>query len=141
MALTGRKHRPLNRKVSHLRDTKLIIIAAEGHKTEKQYFRIFENHRVQVIVIPAKDNRSAPEYILEKLNSYIKEYEIGKDDQLWLMIDTDRWGDKKLSKICKEAIQKKYDLAVSNPCFEVWLYLHFDEIDTDIVECREVKKN
>ncbi|QTA80839.1 RloB domain-containing protein [Desulfonema limicola] len=89
MGLTGRKKRPLNRKITHLRDTKLIIIATEGHKTEKQYFKIFKNHRVQVVIIPSKDNRSAPEYILERLNTYSEGYQIGDDDELWLMVDTD----------------------------------------------------
>ncbi len=100
MGLTGRKPRPLNREIAHLRDTKLIIIAAEGRKTEKQYFGIFKNHRVQVVVIPSDDNRSAPEYILARLNGYTEEYQIGKNDELWLMVDTDRWGAKKLSEIC-----------------------------------------
>ncbi len=140
MGLTGRKPRPLNRKISHLRDTKLIIIAAEGRKTEKQYFGIFKNHRVQVVVIPSDDNRSAPEYILARLNGYTEEYQIGENDELWLMVDTDRWGAKKLSEICQEAVKKNYLLAISNPCFEVWLYLHLREIDHTISTCRGFKK-
>ncbi len=140
MGLTGRKARPLNRTISHLRDTRLIVIASEGHKTEKQYFEIFENNKVQVVVIPSNDNRSAPEYILERLNGYSEEYQIGKDDELWLMVDTDRWGNKKLSEICQEALKKKYFLAISNPCFEVWLYLHLGEIDSNIKSCRELKE-
>lgn len=140
MGLTGRKPRPLNRTISHVRDTKLIIIATEGHKTEKQYFKIFENHRIQIVVIPSKDNRSAPEYILERLNGYSEEYQIGEEDELWLMVDTDRWGDKKLSEICQKAVKKNYYLAISNPCFEVWLYLHLGEIDNDLSTCREFKR-
>jgi hypothetical protein len=140
MGLTRRKPRPLNRKISHLRDTKLIIIATEGHKTEKQYFKIFENIRAQVVVIPSEDNRSAPEYILERLNSYSEAYQMGINDELWLMVDTDRWGDKKLSEISQEAKKKNYFLAISNPCFEVWLYLHIDSISTNFTECKALKK-
>ena len=141
MGLTGRKPRPLNRTISHLRDTKLIIIATEGHKTEKQYFKIFGNHKVQVVVIPSHDNRSAPEYILARLNGYTEEYQIGKNDELWLMVDTDRWGDKKLSEICQEAVKKNYFLGISNPCFEVWLYLHLGEIDHAISTCKGFKQS
>lgn len=140
MGLTGRKPRPLNRKISHLRDTKLIVIATEGHKTEKQYFKIFENIRVQVVVIPSNDNRSAPEYILDRLNNYSEAYQIGKNDEFWLMVDTDRWGDKKLSEMSQEAFKKNYFLAISNPCFEVWLYLHLGSISTNFTECKELKK-
>lgn len=139
MGLTGRKRRPLNRKITHVRDTKLIIIATEGHKTEKQYFKIFKNHRVQLVIISSEDNRSSPEYIPERLNVYSEKYQIGDDDELWLMVDTDRWGDKKLSNICKEAVKKNYYLAISNPCFEVWLYLHLSEIKNNIITCKEFK--
>ncbi len=39
---------PWNREIPHQRDTRLIIIAAEGEITEKQYFEseLFYNHRV-----------------------------------------------------------------------------------------------
>lgn len=140
MGLTSRKPRPLNRTIAHLRDTRLVIIAAEGRKTEKQYFRLFRDHRVQVIVIPSDDNRSAPEYILERLNQFARTYQIGQDDELWLMIDTDRWGDRKLAEICREAVKKDYWLAISNPCFEVWLYLHLGDIDETITTCQGFKR-
>lgn len=35
---------------------------------------------------------------------------------------------KNLSEICKQAKQKGYGLAISNPCFEVWLCLHFQDL-------------
>jgi hypothetical protein len=50
---------------------------------------------------------------------------------LWLVIDVDRWGDKKLSEVCREAKQRGYHLAVSHPCFEVWLYLHLDDLNAE----------
>ena len=140
MGLTGRKPRPLNRKIPFLRDTRLIVIATEGLRTEKQYFDIFKNTKVQVIVIPTENSSSAPEYIIERLNEYSEEYQIGVDDELWLMLDTDRWGDRKLSTICQVALQKDYYLAISNPCFEVWLYLHIENIPGNISRCSEVKQ-
>ena len=94
MGLTGRKARPLNRKISHVKDTRLIIIATEGTETEKQYFEIFKKRRVQVVIIPTPDNRSAPDHVLSRLDRYAEDYDIGGEDELWLMVDTDRWGEK-----------------------------------------------
>lgn len=66
MALTSRKKRPLDRGVEHLGDTRLIIIAAEGHNTEAQYFSLVDSTRVQVKVLATgADHQSAPEYVLE----------------------------------------------------------------------------
>jgi hypothetical protein len=138
MALTSRKKRPLDRNIEHLRDTRLIIIATEGEKTEKQYFGMFHNIKVQVQVIPTEEGLSAPEYVLERLNQFSDQYQLGDEDELWLMIDVDRWGESKLSHISAATAQKGYKLAVSNPCFELWLYLHFFEPSRGSFTCDEV---
>lgn len=105
-----------------------IVIATEGQETEEQYFKIFKKTGVQVKVIPSESGRSSPKHILENLDRIKEEYEIGKRDELWLMADVDRWRSKKLAEITQKARQKGYGLAISNPCFECWLYLHFDSI-------------
>ena len=139
MALTSRKRRPLNRTITHLRDTKLFIIATEGEKTEKQYFEMFRNPRAQVKVIPTQEGKSAPEYVLERLKEFHREYQLTKTDELWLMIDVDRWQEVKLSQIAAIAIQKGYYLAVSNPCFELWLCLHLSEANQLGLTCRDLE--
>jgi hypothetical protein len=114
------------------RDARLFIVATEGKETEKQYFGMFGSSRIKVEVLSTgEDNKSAPNYILERLNIFKDKYDLNDDDMLWLVIDVDRWGDKKLSEVCREAKQKGYHLAVSNPCFEVWLYLHLDDLNAE----------
>jgi hypothetical protein len=134
-----KRTRLLNRKVD-VRDAKLFIIATEGEKTEKQYFDIFENPKIRVVVIPSEGGKSAPKYVLERLDSIKNLYDFGEGDELWLMIDTDRWGAAALSEVCQGAIQKSFQLAVSNPCFELWLYLHFNDVLGSNHQCRELEK-
>ncbi len=129
MALTSRRKRPLDHAVPHLRDTRLIVIATEGAKTEGQYFDLFERKRVQIHVLPTEDGFSAPKHVFARLAEFKKECELGKDDQLWLMIDVDRWQESSLAEVASESIKKKFQLAVSNPCFELWLYLHHGDVD------------
>ncbi|MBL8148426.1 MAG: RloB domain-containing protein [Blastocatellia bacterium] len=95
---------------------------------------------MQVIVLPCDENKSAPNHILENLVKYKEIYELGENDELWLVIDVDRWGDKKLGQVAAESNQRSFNLAVSNPCFEVWLYLHFDEIKETKLSCNELEK-
>jgi hypothetical protein len=90
--------------IPHLRDAHLIVIATEGGHTEEQYFDIFESKKVQIKVLPTEDGYSAPKHVLQRLANYKKEYQIGKDDQLWLMIDRDRWNESQLSE---EALKLK----------------------------------
>jgi hypothetical protein len=134
-----KRTRLLNRKVD-VRDARLFIIATEGEKTEKQYFDIFENPKVRVVVIPSEGGKSAPKYVLERLDSIKNLYDFGEGDELWLMIDTDRWGTAALSEVCQGASQKSFQLAVSNPCFELWLYLHFDDATGSNHTCRELER-
>lgn len=123
------------------RDAQLFIIATEGQKTEKSYFVIFQDSRIKVEVLATgEDNKSAPEYVIKRLDEFAQQYDLGKEDTLWLVLDVDHWKDKKLSSICRQAKQKRYRLAISNPCFEVWLCLHFDDLDPNDITCKDFEK-
>ncbi|HIJ84107.1 MAG: hypothetical protein HW380_196 [Magnetococcales bacterium] len=140
MTKVSRKKRPINRIEHPLRDTRLIVIATEGRETEKQYFNIFHSRRVQILILPTgEDNASAPQHVIERLNNYNKDHSFEKNDGLWLMIDVDRWLDQTLSEVAQEARTKKYKLAVSNPCFEIWLLCHRQSPPKDSLNCTEIK--
>ncbi len=126
MSLTSRRRRPLDRSIPYLRDTRLIIIATEGSKTERDYFSIFEraNSRIQVIVLPTEDGMSAPKHVLDRLRRYRRENAFRRDDVLCLVIDEDRWPIEQMADVAAKASQQHIELAVSCPCFEIWLYLH-----------------
>ncbi len=128
MDLTSRKKRPLNRSIPHLRDTKLIVIFSEGAKTEKQYFEsdLFQSHRVQVKVIPTEKGFSAPKHVFERMKHYIRNVDLDPNDEYWLVTDVDRWPQEQLAEVFSHAIRGKNraELAISNPSFELWLFLH-----------------
>ncbi|WP_254173030.1 RloB family protein [Planktothrix pseudagardhii] len=131
----------LDRKYNN-RDARLFIIATEGRDTEKQYFQgMFHDSRIKIeILSTGEDDKSAPKYVLERLDSFKQKYDLTSDDSLWLMFDIDRWGEKNISEICRQARQKQYRLAISNPCFEVWLYLHFNDLDSTFIKCKDYEK-
>jgi hypothetical protein len=128
MGLTSRQIRPLDRSIPHLRDTRLFVIATEGERTETQYFEIFRterrNSRVQVRVLPTEEGKSAPQHVLKRLKEYRKKYELEPSDELWLVIDKDNWPDTNLGIVAAQAKAVRFGLAVSRPCFEIWLFLH-----------------
>lgn len=129
-----RRFKPRTRKTA-LRDARLIIIAAEGSKTEKRYFEDlasdshYRNPKVHVEVLDRlESSESSPGHVIEVLNTFRGTYSLEDDDELWLVIDVDRWGDAKLKDIATQCLQKHYRLAVSNPGFEIWLLLHFTSL-------------
>lgn len=118
------------------RDARLIVIASEGKDTERIYFKAlakeYVNPRVHVHILERhknEQNNSSPEHVLKQLNDYKRQYELESDDELWLVIDRDRWTDAMLSHVAKECAQGDYlHVALSNPCFELWLLLHLVDV-------------
>lgn len=132
------------------RDAHKVYIVCEGKVTEPNYFRFFEglSSNLQVITIPPSDG-SDPLKLLERAKQIL----IGKDrgydveyahrDTVWFVIDTDTWETEgkitPLRKFCStknKSISKEFDeiksypawnVAQSNPCFEIWLYYHLME--------------
>lgn len=140
MGITSHKSRPLLRvPVKKLRDARLVVIAAEDTYATKQYFDsdIFQSSRIKIEVLEtptdelsADKNRSSPEAVEQRLKNYIEKYDLQKDDILCIMIDRDRWPERMLAEVSQKTFRKKRKnilLAVSNPCFELWLYLHVAE--------------
>lgn len=124
---------------SGIRNPKLIIIATEGKCTEKQYFEElrFRNGKpnIHVEILPTHDTDSSPKHVLERLDEFKKQYKFSNGlDELWMVIDVDSWGDVKIAEIAQLCQQKRYNLAVSNPCFEAWLLLHFQSIEEYPIE-------
>lgn len=119
----------------HVRDCPLFVIATEGEKTEKPYFEsLFNDSRVKVHVLPTgPDGLSSPKHVSDRLKDAQKRYQldIGKGDEFWLVMDTDHHVKSnhiaEFKSVCQEAEQKGIGLAISAPCFELWLYLHFDD--------------
>jgi hypothetical protein len=134
MNLRCKKPRPLTRQESIYRDDRLFIIATEDTHAPKQYFDIFQNPRIKVRILPTEGGLSAPEHVLQRLDGFMREYQTMEDDEFWLMLDTDHWVEPNhiagFDQVCREAKDKGFKLAHSNPCFEVWLLLHVTDLDS-----------
>ena len=111
---------------------RVFVLAFEGNIAEEEYFeeiKSLEEFNDELIYLhllkrPRGDTNSAPKHVFNKLRKEAREeYNFGKDDELWMVIDTDRWKNiPEIINLC-EAVENMY-VAVSNPCFEFWLLLH-----------------
>lgn len=117
------------------RDARLVVIASEGKDTERIYFKAlakeYANPRVHVRVLERSEdekNNSSPEHVLKQLNDYKTQYALEADDELWLVVDKDSWTDGMLSRVAAVcAKDAAMNMALSNPCFELWLLLHLED--------------
>jgi hypothetical protein len=124
--------KPFTRR-SGFRDATLIVIATEGDRTEPIYFdglkEKFHKPSLHLEVLKRTDpSLSSPEHVLRELDGFKREYKLGKDDELWMVVDRDRWPELTLSEVARQCEQKRFYIAVSNPCFELWLLLHHTDL-------------
>lgn len=125
------------------RDARLIVIASEGKDTERIYFKAlakeYTNPCVHVHILERSEdeqNSSSPEHVLKQLNDYKGHYELESDDELWLVVDRDRWTEAMLSRVATECAQNNFmHVALSNPCIELWLLLHL--VDATLLTSEE----
>ncbi len=140
------------------RDAKTIYIFCEGVKTEKEYFQYFSeiDSRVNVCVYelhPHANNSPlgllsiAEECLLKSDKNPNPEYELIEGDEVWIVLDTDpdkfNSREKQIEVLQHKCLENDWQIAISNPCFEVWLYYHFfngkPEMD-DIEYCKTWKQ-
>jgi hypothetical protein len=145
-----RKNRSYKKEES-FRDAKMFVVTCEGLR-EAAYFREFigKSQRVKLITLEPKktetDNiqRSSPKWVIDRAMKFIEaEGLFGKneDDELWFVMDKDRWKDgilHQLSNDCKD--KTNWFMALSNPCFEVWLFAHIQNPkELEITKCKDLK--
>ncbi|MDK7196807.1 RloB family protein [Actinotignum sanguinis] len=112
----------------HLRESYLIV--TEGSVTEVEYFGLFQ----QLI----RDNRSVtlkivsgggePKRVLDKAMSIAGHS--GKYQHICLVMDTDQH--PTLQAVMKDAQKEGFEVFVSNPCFEIWLWWHIADHFADV---------
>jgi hypothetical protein len=124
MGLITRKRRPLDRDQQTFRDDRLFIVACDDTYAPKQYFESFKISRIHVHVVPTNDGTSSAPHVLERLKGFHCE----EDDELWMLLDTDHCTKpdhiRTFQQALKEAREKGVKVALSMPCFELWLLLH-----------------
>ena len=117
---------------------KLFVLAVEGVKTEPQYFSIFNDQHSVILVNCLKgNNNSSPPQVLKRMENYIKEKSLRASDEAWLVVDKDQWTDEQLAQLHEWSQgHDNYGFALTNPKFEYWLLLHFED-GTAIASSRE----
>lgn len=139
MSLTSRKKRPLSRDKQEYRDDRLYIIASDDRYAPQQYFDSFEIPRIKILVEPTLDGTSSANHVLGRLDAY----EVADWDEKWMLLDTDHYVQgshaANFTQAITEARQKGIRVALSNPCFDFWLWLHHIDINEDFTKITDAK--
>jgi hypothetical protein len=132
---------PLIREGGFKEAEKLFILSYEGTVSEKKYFEDFrksdifnDSGLIEIISLTRpKDKGSDPINVKKLLQKAKREYRFKDTDEFWLIIDRDDWESihkhnfESLVIDCKA--ENNFFLAMSNPCFELWLILHLKDVN------------
>lgn len=123
------KKRKIQRQLGERRYRKMFVLAVEGEKTEPQYFDIFNHNPQSVIHVHClRGKKSAPHQVLKRMKKHLREEGFKSGDEAWLVVDKDQWTDDQLNQLHMWAQESpNYGFALSNPKFEYWLLLHFED--------------
>lgn len=112
-----------------------LLVACEGKRTEPDYIegyrRLVRNPLVEVVIAGEQGD---PKRVVEmaKMRKRAAEEEAQRErdgyldfDEVWCVFDRD--DHQRFHDACCMASSNGFELAVSNPCVELWLLLHFRE--------------
>lgn len=151
-----REAKALVREGGHLNAEKYFVLSFEGTVTEKRYFEALRasdkfNDSGLIETIPLVRRKSDavgsdPVSVKAMLKKAKEEFNFKPTDEFWVIIDRDDWADEhhinleKLVEDCKA--EGNFFVAMSNPCFEMWLILHRTGLSAFTDEERDaIKRN
>ena len=129
------------RRSNSRKEKPIVLIVPEGSETERLYFQHFNSREKQVRVEVAENTSGGAKTdyaaLLKKAIRYKKtlNLSVSKGDSVWVVADGDvdyntpgsmEAKDKKLLEVRAEARRNGVDVLISNPCFELWYFLHGD---------------
>ena len=125
--MAERKRREFSRRQPVRSYRKLYVIATEGAETEPEYFRMFQS-KTATILLKIIDSRhdSSPRQVLKRVEQYMAKESLKRSDAVWLVLDRDTWEEEELNEVWNGCQGNHLHLALSNPCFEYWILLHFE---------------
>jgi len=116
------------RQVGFKKTKRLYVISTEGAETEPIYFQEFRPGRdahFRLKILGNPNHKSNPVDVVQRLLAYERRERPGPNTEYWAIIDRDAWQEADLRSAYDLARERKdYHVAMSNPCFELWLWLH-----------------
>lgn len=122
-----------------------FLLCFEDGKSAPSYFEAYriDNKLTKMSFIvdfnsSVTDPLNVVNYAVELRDKLISdlEFDIEDGDQVWALVDVDRH--ESIKNAIQLAREKKVRLAISNPCFEYWILLHFEDCAPHISICSEL---
>lgn len=109
-----------------------ILVFVEGERTEEGYFKFWWRHNRDKVIVHIDERNGTPmtlvEYAVARKQHEEREERRARGrahDEVWCVFDVDTH--LKIEEAVELAQRHDIKVAVSNPCFELWLVLHYQD--------------
>ena len=132
----ARREPPRGRRAPTRTPRRSVLVVVGADRTEADYLtglrRCFRLAALQVVRRPL-----APDHLVEYTRAT---FDLGGYDEVWCVTDVDRY-EREGGKVTAALALAGDDirLAISNPCFELWLLLHHEDCTAHCDDCRAVR--
>jgi hypothetical protein len=104
-------------------------------RTERDYLDGFKQRfRTSAVTVRIRADGIAPEALVRVAAGY-RDQRPGVYDEVWCVVDMDEFD---IEAAVTRARRERVHLAVSNPCFELWLLLHHTECRAPCADAADV---
>lgn len=128
-----------------------ILIVCEGAETEPNYFEELRKClKLSIIQVKVKERGGAPISLVDTAQHLVeqrrKEVRDGKlricnYEAVWCVFDVENpRNNTSFNDAVNQADSNQFSLAISNPAFEFWYVLHFEDTSRPFADGRELKK-
>ncbi len=118
----------------------VVYLICEGSETEVRYFKRFRSRGCHIDIIPITSQYKAADKLVQKAQATMghNPYYPDDGDVIWCVFDRDDNTDEMLRRAGQLAEKEGYLLAYSNPAFELWYLLHFQDQTAPLADCNAV---
>ena len=136
---SGRRPR---REHTPRRERRVIRILTEGKITEPSYLTAWARHYRHSVSLSLPASGMAPETLVDHATQHMRRRRRSRRgyqdfDEIWCVFDIDQHPN--VPTAIHNARQSGIEVAVSNPCIELWLVLHVDD-QTAYIDRRNIQR-
>ena len=129
MRPTRRKVKALTRDRESYRDDRIFWVGTDDRYAPKQYLDFLRVPRVKFFALGAGEDAQAAERVVARLRD---EADAEEQDEKWALLDADHYQEGTHLTSFLSALQQAKNagiqVAISKPCFEFWLLLHWVDV-------------
>jgi hypothetical protein len=103
-----------------------LLVFCEGKVTERQYINDLARH-LRATSVSVSREHGDPKHLVEFAVAERRARRRGREarDSIWCVFDAD--DHERLTEALVQARDNNLPVALSNPCFELWVLLHFED--------------